>query len=94
MLAKLVDGQLVVEPKKVVIANPEESLLKTYLGYKEYTEDQQPEHYPETQRLIETYEETDTTITKHYTVADLPKVEPVSKDSEEADISEEKQNAL
>lgn len=77
MLAKLVDGQLVVEPKKVVIANPEESLLKTYLGFKDYEEDDIPDYDPETQRLSVSYEETDTTITKHYTVADLPQTELV-----------------
>lgn len=78
MVAKLISGQLVQAPDKVTIANPEESLLKAYLGYKEYTEDPQPEYDPETQRLIETYEETDTTITKHYAVVDLPQTELVS----------------
>mgnify|MGYP001619246889 FL=1 len=85
MVAKLISGQLVQAPDKVTIANPEESLLKVYLGYKEYTEDPQPEYDPETQRLSVTYEETDTTITKHYTVADLPKAEPVSGYSEEVE---------
>ena len=85
MVAKLISGQLVQAPDKVTIANPEDSLLKAYLGYKEYTEDPQPEYDPETQRLSVSYEETDTTITKHYTVADLPKVDPVSGDSEEVE---------
>ena len=85
MVAKLISGQLVQAPDKVTIANPEDGLLKAYLGYKEYTEDPQPEYDPETQRLSVTYEETDTTITKHYTVADLPKAEPVSGDSEEVE---------
>ncbi len=85
MVAKLISGQLVQAPDKVTIANPEESLLKAYLGFKEYTEDSQPEYDPETQRLSVTYEETDTTITKHYTVVDLPKAEPVSVDSEEVE---------
>lgn len=78
MVAKLISGQLVQAPDKVTITNPEESLLKAYLGYKEYTEDSQPEYDPETQRLIETYEETDTTIIKHYAVADLPQTEQIS----------------
>ncbi len=85
MVAKLISGQLVQAPEKVTIANPEDSLLKAYLGYKEYTEDLQPEYDPETQRLSVTYEETDATITKHYTVADLPKAEPVSEDGEEVE---------
>lgn len=85
MVAKLISGQLVQAPDKVTIANPEDSLLKEYLGYKEYTEDPQPEYDPETQRLSVTYEETSTTITKHYTVTDLPQVEPVSGDSEEVE---------
>ncbi len=85
MVAKLISGQLVQAPDKVTIANPEDSLLKAYLGYKEYSEDPQPEYDPETQRLSVTYEETDTTITKHYTVSDLPKAEPVSGDSEEVE---------
>ena len=85
MVAKLISGQLVQAPEKVTIANPEESLLKVYLGYKEYTEDPQPEYDPEAQRLSVTYEETDTTITKHYTVADLPKAESVSGYSEEVE---------
>lgn len=94
MVAKLISGQLVQAPDKVTIANPEDSLLKTYLGYKEYTEDPQPEYDSETQRLSVSYEETDTAIAKHYTVTDLPKIESINGDSEEANISEETQNAL
>ncbi len=73
MLAKLVDGQLVVEPKKVVIANPEESLLKTYLGFKDYEEDSVPDYDPETQYVEASYEDTETKVIKHYTVKDIPK---------------------
>lgn len=72
MLAKLVDGQLVVEPKKVVIANPEESLLKTYLGFKDYEEDNVPDYDPEVQYVEVTYEDTETKVIKHYTVKDIP----------------------
>lgn len=72
MLAKLVDGQLVVEPKKVVIANPEESLLKTYLGFKDYEEDDVPDYDPEVQYVEVTYEDTETKVIKHYTVKDIP----------------------
>lgn len=72
MLAKLVDGQLVVEPKKVVIANPEESLLKTYLGFKDYEEDNIPDYDPEVQYVEVTYEDTETKVIKHYTVKDIP----------------------
>ena len=72
MLAKLVDGQLVVEPKKVVIANPEESLLKTYLGFKDYEEDDIPDYDPEVQYVEVTYEDTETKVIKHYTVKDIP----------------------
>lgn len=72
MLAKLVDGQLVVEPKKVVIANPEESLLKTYLGFKDYEEDDIPDYDPEVQYIEATYEDTETKVIKHYTVKDVP----------------------
>lgn len=73
MLAKLVDGQLVVEPKKVVIANPEESLLKTYLGFKDYEENDIPDYDPEVQYIEVTYEDTETKVIKHYTVKDIPK---------------------
>lgn len=72
MLAKLVDGQLVVEPKKVVIANPEESLLKTYLGFKDYEEDNVPDYDPEVQYVEVTYEDTETKVIKHYTVKEIP----------------------
>ena len=72
MLAKLVDGQLVVEPKKVVIANPEESLLKTYLGFKDYEEDDIPDYDPEVQYVEATYEDTETKVIKHYTIKDIP----------------------
>lgn len=72
MLAKLVDGQLVVEPKKVVIANPEESLLKTYLGFKDYEEDNVPDYNQELQYVEETYEDTETKVIKHYTIKDIP----------------------
>ncbi len=72
MLAKLVDGQLVVEPKKVVIANPEESLLKTYLGFKDYEEDNVPDYDPEVQYVEVTYEDTETKVIKHYTIKDIP----------------------
>lgn len=72
MLAKLVDGQLVVEPKKVVIANPEESLLKTYLGFKDYEEDNVPDYDPEVQYVEATYEDTETKVIKHYTIKDIP----------------------
>lgn len=72
MLAKIVDGQLVVEPKKVVIANPEESLLKTYLGFKDYEEDDVPDYNQETQYVEVTYEDTETKVIKHYTVKDIP----------------------
>lgn len=72
MLAKLVDGQLVVEPKKVVIANPEESLLKTYLGFKDYEEDNIPDYDPEVQYVEVTYEDTETKVIKHYTIKDIP----------------------
>lgn len=72
MLAKLVDGQLVVEPKKVVIANPEESLLKTYLGFKDYEEDNIPDYNPEVQYVEVTYEDTETKVIKHYTIKDIP----------------------
>lgn len=73
MLAKLVDGQLVVEPKKVVIANPEESLLKTYLGFKDYEKDDVPHYDQETQYVEVTYEDTETKVIKHYTIKDIPK---------------------
>lgn len=72
MLAKLVDGQLVIEPKKVVIANPEESLLKTYLGFKDYEEDNVPDYDPEVQYVEVTYEDTETKVIKHYTIKDIP----------------------
>lgn len=72
MLAKLVDGQLVVEPKKVVIANPEESLLKTYLGFKDYEEGNVPDYDPEVQYVEVTYEDTETKVIKHYTIKDIP----------------------
>ena len=72
MLAKLVDGQLVIEPKKVVIANPEESLLKTYLGFKDYEEDNIPDYDPEVQYVEVTYEDTETKVIKHYTIKDIP----------------------
>lgn len=72
MLAKLVDGQLVVEPKKVVIANPEESLLKTYLGFKDYEEDDIPDYDPEVQYVEATYEDTEAKVIKHYTIKDIP----------------------
>lgn len=72
MLAKLVDGQLVVEPKKVVIANPEESLLKTYLGFKDYEEDNVPDYDPEVQYVEVTYEDTETKVIKHYTIKEIP----------------------
>ena len=72
MLAKLVDGQLVVEPKKVVIANPEESLLKTYLGFKDYEEDNVPDYNQELQYVESTYEDTETKVIKHYTIKDIP----------------------
>lgn len=71
MLAKLVDGQLVVEPKKVVIANPEESLLKTYLGFKDYEEDDVPDYDPEVQYVEVTYEDTETKVIKHYTIKEI-----------------------
>lgn len=71
MLAKLVDSQLVVEPKKVVIANPEESLLKTYLGFKDYEEDDIPDYDPEVQYVEVTYEDTETKVIKHYTIKDI-----------------------
>lgn len=72
MLAKLVDGQLVVEPKKVVIANPEESLLKTYLGFKDYEKDDIPDYNQKTQYVEAIYEDTETKVIKHYTVKDIP----------------------
>lgn len=72
MLAKIVDGQLVVEPKKVVIANPEESLLKTYLGFKDYEEDNVPDYDQEAQYVEVTYEDTETKVIKHYTIKDIP----------------------
>lgn len=72
MLAKLVDGQLVVEPNKVVIANPEESLLKTYLGFKDYEEDDIPDYDPEVQYIEATYEDIETKVIKHYTIKDIP----------------------
>lgn len=71
MLAKLVDGQLVVEPKKVVIANPKESLLKTYLGFKDYEEDNVPDYDQEAQYVEATYEDTETKVIKHYTIKDI-----------------------
>lgn len=72
MLAKIVDGQLVVEPKKVVIANPEESLLKTYLGFKDYEEDNVPDYDQEAQYVEVTYEDTETKVIKHYIIKDIP----------------------
>lgn len=74
MLAKLVDGQLVTEPKKVVIANPEESLLKTYLGFKDYEEEDVPDYNQEIQYVEVTYEDTETKVIKHYTVKDISRV--------------------
>jgi len=79
MLAKLVDGQLVVEPKKVVIANPEESLLKTYLGFKDYEEDDIPDYNQETQYVEATYEDTETKVIKHYTIKDIPQTVEVGE---------------
>lgn len=79
MLAKIVDGQLVVEPKKVVIANPEESLLKTYLGFKDYEEDNVPDYDQEAQYVEVTYEDTETKVIKHYTIKDIPQTVEVGE---------------
>lgn len=72
MIAKLTDGVLTFAPKKITFTNPNEELLKTYAGYKDYVENEKPEYDPETQFLVPEYTETDTQITCTWQVKDLP----------------------
>lgn len=72
MIAKLTDGVLTFAPKKITFTNPNEELLKTYAGYKNYVEADKPEYDPKTQFLVPEYTETDTQITCTWQVKDLP----------------------
>ncbi|MEE1042950.1 MAG: hypothetical protein UH854_03200 [Clostridia bacterium] len=76
MLGKLIDGNLItpneMEKKKIIITNPSEESLKFNLGYKDLIIDEKPEYNEETQYLKTSYEETDTTIIKHWEVKEIP----------------------
>lgn len=75
MLAKVVNGRLVTpseaERQKIVIANPSDDSLKFNLGYKDLTIDEKPTYDKATQMLKPVFEETETTITQHWEIADI-----------------------
>lgn len=75
MLGKLINGELVTpsdkEKEKIVITSPTDEMLKFIRGYKDVTEQEQPEYDPETQYLDVTYTETDTGITVSYEVKEM-----------------------
>ena len=85
MIAKLINGNLIqpssTERKKIVIANPSDDILKYVMKYKDVAMDEKPEYNPETQYLVESYEETDSTITVHWKVLDIE--DPVIEDNPE-----------
>ena len=58
------------EKKKIVITNPTQEQLKFLMGYKDLVIDEQPET-TERQYAAPVYEETDTTITKHWEIKDI-----------------------
>ncbi len=75
MLGKLINGELVTpsdkEREKIVITSPTEAILKYIRGYKDVTEQEQPEYDPETQYLDVIYTETDTAISVSYEVKEM-----------------------
>lgn len=77
MIAKLTDGVLTFAPKKITFTNPNEELLKTYSGYKDYVENEKPEYDPKTQRLVPQYSETDTEITCSWEIEEIPEDEQI-----------------
>ena len=77
MIAKLTDGVLTFAPKKITFTNPNEELLKTYAGYKNYVEADKPEYDPKTQRLVPQYSETDTEITCSWEIEEIPEDEQI-----------------
>ena len=71
MIAKLTDGVLTFAPKKITFTNPNEELLKTYAGYKNYVEADKPEYDPKTQRIKANYSETETEITGSWEIEEI-----------------------
>ena len=75
MLGKLIEGKLVTpsdkEKEKIVITSPTDEMLKYIRGYKDVTEQEQPEYDPETQYLEKIYTETDTAISVSYEVKEM-----------------------
>ena len=75
MIAKLTDGVLIFASEKITFTNPNEELLKTYAGYKNYVEADKPEYDPKTQRIKANYSETETEITCSWEIEEIPEDE-------------------
>lgn len=75
MLGKLINGELITpsdkEKEKLVVTSPTDEILKFIRGYKDVTEQEQPEYDPETQYLETIYTETETGITVSYEVKEM-----------------------
>ena len=72
MIAKLNNGAITFVPNKITFTNPPEQLLKDYVGFKDYVENDKPEHNPDTQILRAVYTETETQVICSWQVEDLP----------------------
>lgn len=68
MIGKLVNGALVEAPKKIVIANPTEELLKSEMGFKDVVDDNNPMYDETKEHLVASYEEQEDKIIRHYEV--------------------------
>lgn len=77
MIGKLVNGALVEAPKKIVIANPTEELLKSEMGFKDVVDDSNPMYDETKEHLVASYEEQEDKIIRHYEVK--PIVEEVAE---------------
>lgn len=91
MIGKIINGNLIqpssTERKKIVVTNPSDDILKYVMKYKDVVIDEKPEYNPETQYLVENYEETDSTIAVHWEVLDIND-EVGESDSEAAEETE------
>ena len=77
MIGKLVNGALVEAPKKIVIANPTEELLKSEMGFKDVVDDNNTMYDETKEHLVASYEEQEDKIIRHYEVK--PIVEEVAE---------------
>ena len=79
MIGKLVNGELVEAPKKIVIANPTDELLISLMGFKPVVDDNNPIYDDSKEYLAASYKEQEDKIIRHYEVKPIPEDEEDKK---------------